>query len=121
MARLPNICIDIFGGKNGINAAPVCEFDTPAIDFMLPGTDGQEWSLENCRGKNATLVMFICNHCPYVKAIQDRLVEDTLKLKTFGVNSVAIMSNDTESFPDDSFENMKKLPTGLIIHSLPAG
>ncbi len=88
---------------------PVCEFDTPAIDFMLPGTDGQEWSLENCRGKNATLVMFICNHCPYVKAIQDRLVEDTLKLKTFGVNSVAIMSNDTESFPDDSFENMKKI------------
>ncbi len=88
---------------------PVCEFDTPAIDFKLPGTDGQEWTLENCRGENGTLIMFICNHCPYVKAIQDRMVEDTLKLKTFGVNSVAIMSNDTESFPDDSFENMKKI------------
>ncbi|NNE38380.1 MAG: thioredoxin family protein [Gammaproteobacteria bacterium] len=88
---------------------PVCDFDTPAIDFNLPGTDGQLWSLEKCRGENGTLIMFICNHCPYVKAIQDKLVEDALKLQEVGVNSVAIMSNDTASFPDDSFENMQKI------------
>jgi peroxiredoxin len=87
---------------------PVCEFNAPAIDFKLPGTDGQEWTLEKCRGENGTLVMFICNHCPYVKAIQDRLVQDTLELQEIGINSVAIMSNDTVAFPDDSLENMQK-------------
>lgn len=87
---------------------PVCEFNAPAIDFKLPGTDGQEWTLEKYRGENGTLVMFICNHCPYVKAIQDRLVQDTLELQEIGINSVAIMSNDTVAFPDDSLENMQK-------------
>lgn len=86
---------------------PVCDFGTPAIDFELPGTDGKVWTLEQCRGKNGTLVMFICNHCPYVKAIQSLLVRDTRELLEHGINSVAIMANDTTAFPDDSLENMK--------------
>jgi peroxiredoxin len=88
---------------------PVCDFDASAIDFSLPGVDGKNWTLDECRGENGTLVMFICNHCPYVKAIQNLLVQDCLKLQTLGINSVAIMPNDTESFPDDSFENMQKI------------
>ena len=73
---------------------PVCEFGLPAIDFDLPGVDDRNWTLESCRGPNGLLVMFICNHCPYVKAVTDRLVRDTSELKEYGVNSVAIMSND---------------------------
>jgi len=85
---------------------PVCEFGLDAIDFNLKGTDGKRWSLNDCRGENGTLVMFICNHCPYVKAILDRLIDDTRKLQEFGVTSVAIMPNDTRAYPDDRFENM---------------
>ncbi len=86
---------------------PVCDFGAPAIDFALPGVDGKEWTLEQCRGKNGLLVMFICNHCPYVKAIRDRLVRDTRELLEHGVNSVAIMANDPTDYPEDSFDNMK--------------
>ncbi|NQY25598.1 MAG: thioredoxin family protein [Piscirickettsiaceae bacterium] len=85
---------------------PVCDFDLPAIDFSLPGTDGKIWTLEDCRGENGLLVMFICNHCPYVKAILDRLVRDTNELKQIGINTVAIMSNDVADYEEDSFENM---------------
>lgn len=89
---------------------PVCDFNQPAIDFDLPGTDGQMWSLEKAKGKNGLLVMFICNHCPYVKAIQKRLVEDTRVLRDeYGVNSIAIMSNDPNEYTEDSFENMKAI------------
>jgi len=88
---------------------PVCEFGTLAIDFSLPGTDGKQWTLSECAGKNGLLVMFICNHCPYVKAIRDRIVRDTLELKALGVNSVAIMSNDPGQYEEDSFENMRKI------------
>ena len=87
---------------------PVCDFGQDAIDFSLPGTDKRLWSLEECRGENGTLVMFICNHCPYVKAIQQRLARDTRELLDVGVKSVAIMSNDTNDYPEDSFENMQK-------------
>jgi peroxiredoxin len=87
---------------------PVCDFGTTAIDFNLPGTDGETWSLEKCRGENGTLIIFICNHCPYVKAIQSLLVRDTTELLAYGINSVAIMSNDVVSFPEDSYENMQK-------------
>ena len=73
---------------------PVCEFGKAAIDFTLPGIDNREWTLEECRGPRGLLVMFICNHCPYVKAILERLVRDTGELRESGVNSVAIMSND---------------------------
>lgn len=88
---------------------PVCEFDLPAIDFDLPGVDGKRWSLADCRGEKGLLVMFICNHCPYVKAIMDRLVRDARELRDHGVNSVAIMSNDPALYDEDSFENMKRI------------
>ena len=86
---------------------PVCDFGKPAPDFSLPGTDGRIWTLQDCQGPQGLLVMFICNHCPYVKAIQDRIVRDTRELRELGVYSVAIMSNDTVNYPDDSFDNMK--------------
>ncbi len=89
---------------------PVCDFDQPAIDFRLPGVDGKIWTLEECRGENGLLVMFICNHCPYVKAILDRLVRDTRELRDeWGVSSVAIMSNDPAEYAEDSFENMRRV------------
>jgi peroxiredoxin len=88
---------------------PVCDFGTPAVDFELPGVDGKVWSLQQCKGENGVLVMFICNHCPYVKAIRDRLVRDTRELKQYGIDSVAIMSNDPADYPEDSFENMQKI------------
>lgn len=86
---------------------PVCDFGVQAIDFSLPGVDGKVWTMEQCQGDKGLLVMFICNHCPYVKAIRDRLVRDTRELKALGVNSVAIMSNDPAEYAEDSFENMK--------------
>jgi peroxiredoxin len=87
----------------------VCDFGLAAIDFNLPGVDGRSWTLRECAGPNGLLVMFICNHCPYVKAIRDRLVRDTGELRSLGVNSVAIMSNDPSLYEEDSFENMKKI------------
>jgi peroxiredoxin len=86
---------------------PVCDFGLPAPDFSLPGVDGRVWTLAQCRGDKGLLVMFICNHCPYVKAVRDRLVRDTRELLDYGIKSVAIMSNDTADYPEDSFENMK--------------
>ena len=85
---------------------PVCEFGTKAVDFTLPGVDQQLWTLEKCAGERGLLVMFISNHCPYVKAIRTKLVRDTRELMTLGINSVAIMPNDTIAYPDDSVENM---------------
>ena len=90
---------------------PVCDFGQSAPSFNLPGTDGKQWDLEACKGPNGLLVMFICNHCPYVKAIRDRIVRDTRDLKGLGVNSVAIMSNDIQQYEEDSFDNMKKIST----------
>ena len=88
---------------------PVCDFGQPVIDFSLPGVDGKTWSMQDCMGENGLLVMFICNHCPYVKAILDRLVRDTRELKALGMNSVAIMSNDPTDYAEDSFENMQAI------------
>jgi len=88
---------------------PVCDFNTPAIDFNLKGVDGQIHTLESCQGKNGLLVMFICNHCPYVKAIIDRIIRDTKDLKAMGLNTVAIMSNNPDEYEADSFENMQKI------------
>lgn len=89
---------------------PVCDFGAPAVDFALPGIDGQIWTLEQCRGENGLLVMFICNHCPYVKAVRERLVRDTRELRDqYGINSVAIMANDPAEYAEDSFENMQKV------------
>ena len=92
---------------------PVCDFDLPAIDFSLPGVDGNAWSLAECAGEKGLLVMFICNHCPYVKSIRERIVRDTNELKALGVNTVAIMSNDPSQYDEDSFENMKKISDEL--------
>lgn len=88
---------------------PVCDFGRPAPDFRLPGVDGRNWSLGQCLGPKGLLVMFICNHCPYVKAINEKLVRDTAELRALGVNSVAIMSNDPSDYPEDSFDNMKRV------------
>ena len=88
---------------------PVCDFEKPAIDFSLPDVDGNIRTLDDCRGEKGLLVMFICNHCPYVKAIRERLVRDTAELKAMGINSVAIMSNDPSQYEEDSPENMKKV------------
>jgi len=86
---------------------PVCDFGWKAPSFTLPGTDRKTYSLEQLRGPNGTLVMFICNHCPYVKAVIDRIVRDVNELKPFGVGAVAICANDTVHYPEDSFDNMK--------------
>ncbi len=88
---------------------PVCDFNHPAIDFSLADATGKIWTLNECNGSKGLLVMFICNHCPYVKAILPRLVRDTNELKQLGINSVAIMSNDMSLYEEDSAENMKKI------------
>lgn len=88
---------------------PVCDFGAQAEDFDLPGVDGRYWRLKDCMGENGLLMMFICNHCPYVKSIRERIVRDANELKAHGVNCVAIMSNDPHEYEEDSFENMKKI------------
>jgi peroxiredoxin len=92
---------------------PVCDFGRPAIDFDLPGVDGKRYSLASARGPKGLLVMFICNHCPYVKAVIHRLIRDTRELKTMGMNAIAIMSNDPSDYPEDSWDNMVKLARDL--------
>ena len=88
---------------------PVCDFGKKAVDFSLPGVDHQQWTLEKCRGERGLLIVFISNHCPYVKAIRKKLVRDTRELLALGVKSVAIMPNDTVAYPEDSFENMIRI------------
>jgi peroxiredoxin len=88
---------------------PICDFGWPAPDFNLPGTDGKRYTLENSRGDKGLLVMFICNHCPYVKAVLDRIVRDAGELKLYGINCIAIMSNDPTEHPEDSWEHMVRI------------
>ncbi|MDP3087716.1 MAG: thioredoxin family protein [Methylotenera sp.] len=88
---------------------PVCDFGWHAADFTLQNIDGSMISRDLIMGKNGLLVMFICNHCPYVKAILPRLVADCCELKMLGINTVAIMSNDPKDYQEDSFENMQKI------------
>ncbi len=92
---------------------PVCDFGRPAPDFRLPGVDGGIHTLHDARGPNGLLVMFICNHCPYVQAIRDRLIRDAAELKAYGINTVAIMSNDPTDYPEDSFANMRQIAEQL--------
>ena len=86
---------------------PLCDFGWKARPFDLLGVDGRRHTLESSRGKNGLLVMFICNHCPYVKSIRERIIRDTLELQQHGINSIAVMSNDPSEYDEDSFDNMK--------------
>jgi peroxiredoxin len=92
---------------------PVCDFGRPAVDFDLPGVDGRRHTLASARGPKGLLVMFICNHCPYVKAVIHRLVRDTKDLAALGVGSIAIMSNDPAEYPEDSWQNMERIAREL--------
>jgi peroxiredoxin len=87
---------------------PVCNFGWRAPAFSLPAVDGDTYSLDALQGENGTLIVFICNHCPYVKAVIDRLVRDATALEPFGINTIAICSNDAAAYPEDSFESMKE-------------
>jgi peroxiredoxin len=88
---------------------PVCNFGWKAMDFDLPGVDGMRYNLAAARGEKGLLIMFICNHCPYVKAVRDRIVRDVKELQPHGIRAIAIMSNDPADYPEDSFENMVKI------------
>ena len=88
---------------------PVCDFGWKAPDFSLPSTKGENITLRDAKGPSGLLVMFICNHCPYVLAVLDRIMRDADDLKALGVGVVAISSNDVTSHPQDSFENMAKM------------
>jgi len=92
---------------------PVCNFGWPAPDFELAGVDGRRYSPATARGEKGLLVMFICNHCPYVKAVIDRIVRDTRELAGHGIGSIAIMSNDPTEYPEDSWDNMVRVARDL--------
>ena len=88
---------------------PTCDFNWPATDFNLLGIDGRYYTWSDIAGAKATLVMFICNHCPYVTSVLDRLIEDMKILQSLQVGVVAISANDAKAYPEDSFENMQKM------------
>ncbi|BBP05900.1 thioredoxin family protein [Sulfuriferula plumbiphila] len=89
---------------------PVCNFGWKAPDFDLPGVDGKRYTLQSVMGEHGLVVMFICNHCPYVQAIRPRLVRDCRELRDrYGINSIAIMSNDPADYAEDSFANMQRV------------
>ena len=90
-------------------SSAVCDFGWIAPQFNLPSTKGVDVSLNSASGKNGTLIMFICNHCPYVLAVLDRIIRDSKDLIEHGIGVAAISSNDVETYPEDSFENMIKL------------
>ena len=85
---------------------PICDFGSNAKSFRLNSINNKLISLDDIKGETGTLIMFICNHCPYVKAVTKDIVEDCNELKKIGINSVAICANDAENYPEDSFENM---------------
>lgn len=105
---------------------PLCNFGWPAPAFALPGTDGKQHTLADCAGPRGLLVMFICNHCPYVKAILDRLLDDCRQLQAVGIGCVAIMSNDPTAYPEDDFPQMvalaqeKQLPFPYLLDATQA-
>ena len=91
-----------------LTKTPICDFGKKAENFQLTSTDNKLISLNSIKGDNGTLIMFICNHCPYVKAVIKEIVEDCKKLEMNGIKAIAICSNDVKNYPEDSFENMKK-------------
>ncbi|MDH4189336.1 MAG: thioredoxin family protein [Betaproteobacteria bacterium] len=90
-------------------SAPVCDFGWQAVDFDLPGVDGRRHTPASARGPRGLLVMFLCNHCPYVKAVIERIVRDCRELALEGIGSIAVMSNDPADYPEDSFDNMRRV------------
>jgi peroxiredoxin len=88
---------------------PICNFGEEAPSFSLRDTEGAHWTLENARGENGLLVMFISNHCPYVKAVREKIVRDAKDLAALGIPSVAVMPNDTVNYPEDSLDNMQRV------------
>lgn len=95
---------------------PICDFGWKALPFTLPGTDGRMHSLDGLKGRNGTLVAFICNHCPYVKSVIGRLVRDAKDLAALGVSTIAINANDAAQYPEDGFDRMKAFAAA---HGLP--
>ena len=91
-----------------LTKTPICDFGKKAENFQLNSTSKKIISLKDVKGENGTLVMFICNHCPYVKAVITEIVQDCKKLESIGVKAIAISSNDVKNYPEDSFENMGK-------------
>ena len=89
-------------GKTGI-----ADFGRKACDFKLKGVDGKSYTLADARGPKGTVVVFICNHCPYVKASIDRIVAEAQAMHDIGIGTIAIMPNDTATYREDSFDNMK--------------
>jgi peroxiredoxin len=85
----------------------ICDFGWKARDFALKGVDGKTYTLADVRGPKGTLVVFICNHCPYVKASIDRIVAEAKALREIGIGTIAIMPNDTVTYREDSFDNMR--------------
>jgi peroxiredoxin len=92
---------------------PICDFGWNPPDFDLPGVDGRHYNLASARGPNGLLVMFICNHCPYVKAVLTRIVRDARELKALGIGCIAIMPNDTSEYSEDSFDNMVRVAKAM--------
>jgi peroxiredoxin len=109
LATLKRFARNLAQGKVTMAAIPpVCNFGERAPGFTLPATDGGSYSLADLKGPKGTVVVFMCNHCPYVKAVIDRLIRDAKDLAALGVNTVAISSNDAASYPADGFENMRR-------------
>ncbi len=108
LGKLKRLARNLGQGKFTMAATPpICDFGTPAPDFTLPATDGGTYGLADLKGANGTVIVFMCNHCPYVKAVIDRLIRDARELEALGVATIAISSNDAGTYPADSFANMK--------------
>ena len=99
-----------------LTKTPICDFGKKAENFQLNSTDNKIVSLNDIKGENGTLIMFICNHCPYVKAVIEEIVHDCKKLESNGIKSVAICSNDVKNYPEDSFDNMIKFSKNNNFH-----
>ena len=92
---------------------PAAKLGSSAPPFDLPGVDGRRHTLASVRGVNGLVMMFVCNHCPYVKAVIDKIPRDMRELASLGVGAVAIMSNDPALYPEDSFDNMRRIATEM--------
>ena len=99
-----------------LTKTPICDFGKKADSFKLLSTDNKQIELNNIRGEKGTLIMFICNHCPYVKAVIKDIVDDCRELEKIGIKSVAICSNDVKNYPEDSFDNMIKFSKNNNFH-----